>query len=104
METKNLKRAVRRHHVTRLKKARKHYWGYPTRGFTPRDVAPRTPEEMSPKVLGKVVQYPQVCSCAGCCNSRRAPNMNGGEHTREELRGFQNYREGLYEIFGDDQE
>jgi hypothetical protein len=99
METKERKRAVRRHHIARLKKARKNYWGYPNRYGTPRDEAPNAPEGMNAAQLGKVVQYPQVCSCASCCNVRRCPWMNYSERTRDEQRGFQNYREGLDEIF-----
>lgn len=91
-------RAVRRHHVKRLKAARKHYWGYPQLGNYGLHEPPTKREEMNPKQLGKVVQYPQACSCAGCCNSRRAPNMNGGESTREELRYFANYYEQLDEL------
>lgn len=106
METKSKKRAVRRHHIARLKKVRKNYWGYPTRWATPRDQAPVAPEEMHAKALGKVVQYPQACSCAGCCNVRRAPSMNdcgGYGWTRQEWGHWQAYREGLDEIFSEEQ-
>lgn len=57
-------RAERRHHIERLKEARKGYWGY----GNPRA---RGPEKMDAKLLGKVVKNPQVCSCPGCGNSRR---------------------------------
>jgi hypothetical protein len=55
---------------------------------------------MTPAQLGKVVQYPQACSCAGCCNVRRAPNMNNAPlgWTRQEIRHWQNYLEGLAEL------
>ena len=57
-------RAIRRHHVFRLKKNRKNYWGYDQRG------GPLSNQEMSPQQLGKIVQYPQACSCCGCGNQR----------------------------------
>lgn len=90
-------RAIRRFHVARLKKKRKNYWGYPTRWSRPYDALPSAPVEMDKQQLGKVVQYPQACSCAGCCNVRRAPNMNGGEYTLQERRYFENYKEQLVE-------
>jgi hypothetical protein len=94
-------RAERRKDVARLKKNRKTYWGYPRLSY---EDAPRPREPMDERALGKVVQYPASCSCAGCCNSRRAPNMNGGERTRDELRGFANYREQLQEVSDEDEE
>lgn len=58
-------RAVRRHHIARLKDSRKSYWGYNrTWGQTGN-------EGMSSKQLGKVVQNPQQCSCMGCGNQRK---------------------------------
>ena len=90
-------RVIRRFHVSRLKKKRKHYWGYPSSGRIAYDAPPVKPVEMDDSQLGKVVQYPQACSCAGCCNVRRAPNMNGGEYTLQELRYFANYKEQLVE-------
>lgn len=53
-------RAERRHHIERLKEARKTYWGYGRRGAT-----------MNPRQLGAVTQHPQSCSCLGCGNERR---------------------------------
>jgi hypothetical protein len=80
MRTTN--RAIRRHHIARLKKTRKHYWHYPDRFSGLPDEPPGPPQEMDEKQLGRVVQYPQICSCAGCCNVRRAPNMSDGHHGR----------------------
>ena len=57
---KNMKRALRMHHVARLKKARRYYWGQDIR----RDV----------KALGKVVDTPTPCSCWMCGNPRRTSN------------------------------
>lgn len=103
METgKSRKRAVRRHHIARLKKKRKNYWGYPTvwqAGIFEPDRFSRAPQPMDARQLGKVVQYPQACSCQGCCNVRRAPYMNNGIGlTRQELCHWQSYREGLEEV------
>ena len=60
-------RQERRNQVERLKAKRKNYWGYPSR-IGP-DTEPRV--QMDAKQLGKVVQYPQVCSCSGCGGQRR---------------------------------
>lgn len=57
-------RAERRHHIERLKEARKNYWGF----GRPRTIGP---DHMTPKQLGQVVQHPQSCSCSGCGNDRR---------------------------------
>ena len=54
-------RAIRRHHIARLKNNRKSYWGYDRR----RD------GQMDAKQLGKVVQYPTPCSCTMCGNPRK---------------------------------
>jgi hypothetical protein len=57
-------RAVRRQQIARLKKNRKSYWGYnKARGMTT--------DVMSPAQLGRIVQYPQACSCPGCGNQRK---------------------------------
>lgn len=70
-------RAERRHHVDRLKAARKHIWGY----GNPRSIGP---EKMSPRELGKAVQNPQICSCAMCGNPRRHKWFKGGCLTLQE--------------------
>jgi hypothetical protein len=99
---KSRKRAIRRHHIARLKKKRKNYWGYPTVwqwGVWEPNRFSRAPQPMDARQLGKVVQYPAVCSCEGCCNVRRAPHMNGGTGlTYREMCHWQNYREGLEEV------
>jgi hypothetical protein len=60
-------RAERRAQTARLKAKRKHYWGY-GHAYGQEGVS-----EMSPTQLGRVVQYPQACSCPlGCANARGA--------------------------------
>lgn len=65
---KDMKRALRRFHVARLKAARRFYWG--------RDLA------QEPVYLAKAVQTPHPCSCWGCGNSRKW----FGERTIQERR------------------
>jgi hypothetical protein len=70
-------RAERRHHIERLKEARKHYWGY----GNPRAIGP---DKMTPKQLGKVIQHPQMCSCSGCGNQRRHSWFKSERRTLQE--------------------
>ena len=65
---KDMKRALRRHHVARLKAARRFHWG--------RDI------RQDAKSLGKVVDTPCPCSCWMCGNPRR----HFKEATLQELR------------------
>ena len=58
-------RAERRHHVERLKDARKNYWGYG------RHYGTKGIEVMNSRQLGAVTQHPQSCSCLGCGNARK---------------------------------
>lgn len=60
------KSAKRRHHIERLKKSRKHYWGRDSRYLPP----------MTPKQLGMVVKYPKSCGCFMC--SRNKKKVFGG--------------------------
>jgi hypothetical protein len=96
---KSMKRAQRRQDIARLKRNRNNYWG-PDRWSARHNAPPVAPTPMAPAQLGKVVQYPKSCSCAGCCNVRRAPNMNEGGRgwTRQETRHWHNYLEGLAEL------
>lgn len=64
---KDMKRALRRHHVARLKAARRFHWG--------RDI------RHDAKSLGKAVDTPCLCSCWMCGNPRR----HHGEISRQEL-------------------
>lgn len=97
---KSMKRAQRRQDIARLKRNRKNYWGFPNRWAAHYSERPAAPVPMTPEQLGKVVQYPQACSCAGCCNVRRAPNMSqsGNGWTRQEICHWHNYLEGLAEL------
>lgn len=67
---KDMKRALRRHHVASLKHARGHYRG--------RDIW------HEPKLLGKVIDTPTPCSCWMCGNPRR----HFQELTRQERRAI----------------
>jgi len=92
-------RAVRRHHIERLKNSRRFYWGYGNASYrhagSAQDGAPRPPEGMSSKAIGKLVQNPQMCSCLGCGNQRH--NTAGWTPTLQEQRWAQQYREQLDE-------
>ena len=75
-------RALRRHHVARLKRKRIGYWG---RGkFL----------EWDEKGLGAVVQHPCVCSCWMCGNPRKWL----GEQSIQERREAQ---ESVAQLFSD---
>jgi hypothetical protein len=97
---KSMKRAQRRQDIARLKRQRKNYWGYPDKWVARHNEPPVAPVPMSAEQLGKVVQTPKLCSCASCCNVRRAPNLNdsGNGWTRQEIRHWHNYLEGLVEL------
>lgn len=76
-------RAVRRHHVARLKVKRKSYWGYH------RHYGAETREVISPKTLGRVVQNPAVCSSYCCGNPRHFPKGGASWASRTmQERGF----------------
>lgn len=49
-----MSKAIRRHHMTRLKCKRTHHFGRTLAG----------------RQLGKAVATPHPCSCYGCCNPR----------------------------------
>jgi hypothetical protein len=55
--TKDLKRALRRHHIARLKRARRFYF--------------RDDLAKNPVALGKIVTTATPCSCALCGNPRK---------------------------------
>lgn len=90
---KDQSRALRRHHLQRLKHVRKFYWGYG------RHYGTEGLSQMDARQLGKVVQNPQMCSCACCCNNRRV--LGGQRLTLAELRYNINYREQLDEAIND---
>lgn len=76
-------RAVRRHHVKRLKAKRKTYWGWPRQEVTHMQHVGL--EAMPARTLGIALNTPQTCSCAGCGNVRRNAWMNYSARTREEI-------------------
>lgn len=90
-------RAVRRHHVARLKAKRRHFWGWSKKevdhmhGLIISD-------HMPPNVLGKAVHTPQMCSCLGCGNQRH--NTGGWTPTIQEVRWAHQYYEQLDEVKG----
>ena len=76
-------RAVRRHHIARLKAKRKSYWGFALGYGT------ESPVRMSPRQLGCVVQNPACCSCAMCGNPRRfGKGANSWSNLTMQERGF----------------
>jgi rubredoxin len=74
MLEKDFSRSLRRFHTARLKKTRKAYWGH----------AKPYGDPMNAAQLGKVTQYPAVCSCPMCGNDRKHFN----KRTIQELRHF----------------
>ena len=76
---KDLKRALRRHHAARVKKARRNYWGYSVEGDA--------------RKLGILAKTPKPFSCFICCNLRRTEGV-----TRAELIAIQNKKEGLIDL------
>lgn len=77
MQSKNMARALRRHHTRRLKAKRRVYWGHHRGGAYAL--------EWTARQLGMVVATPHPCSCLGCGNERRWT----GERTVQERRFFQ---------------
>jgi hypothetical protein len=66
---KDNKRALRRHHIERLKKSRLFHWG---RNLTGRH-----------KELGKAVNSPCSCSCCLCGNPRKWWNEKSIQERRQ---------------------
>lgn len=66
------KRALRRHHLNRIKKNRKFYWG----------------RELNEEELGIVAKTTKTTKCACCGNPRRY----FGKKTLQEKRAEQDYR------------
>ena len=83
-------RAERRAQIARLKAKRRYYWGYGNTWSRPTEGV----DEMSPTQLGRVVQYPQACSCPmGCGNARRYYGRTLKEivHMIEEKEGIMSF-------------
>lgn len=78
---KDRKRAIRRHHIARLKNTRKNYFNATWRS--------------DPKQLGRIVQYPAMCSCTMCGNERKW----FGYRTLDEKRGFDKMKDGIDDYF-----
>ena len=72
--SKDTTRALRRHHVARLKNSRAHYWG-----------RSGTAEPLSPRQRGLVATTPAVCSGLCCGN----PRFWLGERSMQERRWSQ---------------
>lgn len=77
MDRKDSARAERRHHVERVKAARRSYWG--------RGGGRARAEPLDERQLGMVAATPKVCGWACCGNPRRW----AGEQSFQELRLFQ---------------
>lgn len=96
---KDMSRAKRRHHRTRLKKNRRYYWGFGKfgwRGYCQDEIV-----EMTGRQAGMVVNTPTPCSCLMCCN----PRHNGWETKKEcltiqERKASENYNYNMEEIDG----
>lgn len=78
--SKDLARALRRHHAFRLRKAREGYWGRRLRGEPPLDE----------RQLGMLVNTAALCSCFACCNPRRIgeahwKDVRDEQHALDEL-------------------
>lgn len=67
--SKDLARALRRHHAWRLRKARANYWG------RKRDSEPPLDERQ----MGMLLHTAALCSCFACGNPRRI----GEEHWKD---------------------
>lgn len=66
METhKDFRRALRRHHIARLKRTRAGYWG------VARDIWNGSDRTLTPVQLGILVNTTTPCSCWMCGNPRR---------------------------------
>lgn len=74
-------RAERRSQTERLKAKRKLYWGRQYDG------------SMDARQLGKVVQYPQVCSCWMCANVRalEGPTLKERIHMYDHKEGIMSF-------------
>lgn len=66
-------RALRRHHMQRLKAKRRNYhsWSHDD-------------EEITPRLAGMFYHTPQLCSCCGCGNPRKHFGEKSIQERREE--------------------
>ena len=82
---KDYSRALRRHHIARLKKTRSKYVVY---NWWPLD------EHIQARRLGQLTQYPTACSCHMCGNPRKWFK----HRTIHELQDFDRLQDGLKDI------
>ena len=80
--SKDMARALRRHHRARVRKARSRYWG---RQYGEAHGCP----PLTPRQLGILAATAAVCSCFGCGNPRRW----FGDQTVQEQRAWLAYRD-----------
>jgi hypothetical protein len=71
-------RALRRHHLTRVKHNRKTYWGFNT-----------TDHPMSERRLGIVASTPKPCGCAACSKPRK--HTSTIQELRQQQSGLQEF-------------
>lgn len=79
---KDMTRAIRRRHVARLKKKRSSY--FVVSWWERKDYR-----------LGRIVQYPKMCSCPMCGNPRK---WDKSKYTIHELQGFDVLRDGMEDL------
>lgn len=77
---KDTKRALRRHHMARIKRARSHYNGI-------RNWDGITDHQFS-HAVGRLAHTATLCSCFGCGNPRR----HGNQQTQQELSSTESFR------------
>lgn len=75
-------RAMRRHHLARLKNARRYYWG------AGRYRGPEEARGLSERHLGMALHTPCPCSCHACGNSRKWLNERTVQERRELQEGI----------------
>lgn len=78
-------RAVRRHHVERLKQSRKYFWG--------------RQRLTDPRRLGILVHTPKLCSCYGCGNQRKYKGLSISE-----LRDLEQMMSDLEDVYESEKE
>lgn len=82
---KNLSRALRRHHTTRLKNSRRNYWSVVLDLLNPK----------SEKYIAQVISTPKPCSCYMCGNARKFFN----ERTLQEKKHLDTMKDQIREMY-----
>lgn len=96
---KNFKRALRRHHRARIKKARQYHWGYGRKerwANTPPENAGEI-NFMTPRTAGFIVNTAKPCSCHMCCNPRRSV-WSDNPLTMQELKALDNFHDQMDDL------